>query len=444
MPSSKSPLAPIDPAVAEAGAHQEQEHKKGFWKREAASTLTGRFLRSSYETLRSAGTSVTCLSPWGDSSPLILPSIRWRDLVIETVLVTSGGTAAVAAPVDVGAVGADATSSAVAELVSTAVTEASDAIFVEEPIEIIADKIQKHDYVTTDLKIVRIILTHKNTQSDASIGYFKSSFHEDMSLFSSVKDFISVEKGWFSPYLFASSRRPAIPRKVTPDVIFCHGPFMKGDYEVGQALLSNSWTHISFCKAPPPTTNEGDSTSSSKHSKMGGLFKGKRAKENEGSASGATAPGDETESSLHRRMAVFLVGILPHKGNIWTTSGRPGESIIRYILMNGSSAIVLPTRVGAPLLAWSATSLSSLWKFQDPDSPNSAKYIDGLLEYLDMCVDWERVRLNGKEKVKAEKARSALRDALRILVGAAIECQNCNEVKKLDADRAGIAMWRIP
>ena len=34
----------------------------------------------------------------------------------------------------------------------------------------------------------------------------------DNSLFSSVMDYLSIEKGWFSPYLFASGRRPVIPR----------------------------------------------------------------------------------------------------------------------------------------------------------------------------------------------------------------------------------------
>ena len=50
----------------------------------------------------------------------------------------------------------------------------------------------------------------------------------DNSLFSSVMDYLSIEKGWFSPYLFASGRRPVIPRSVKPDIVFCHGPFLSG------------------------------------------------------------------------------------------------------------------------------------------------------------------------------------------------------------------------
>lgn len=52
--------------------------------------------------------------------------------------------------------------------------------------------------------------------------------HRDNSLFATVKDYLAVEKGWFSPYLFASGRRPIIPRSMKPDVIFCHGPFLSG------------------------------------------------------------------------------------------------------------------------------------------------------------------------------------------------------------------------
>ena len=52
--------------------------------------------------------------------------------------------------------------------------------------------------------------------------------YRDTSLFASVKDYLAVEKGWFSPYLFASARRPIIPRNMKPDVVFCHGPFLVG------------------------------------------------------------------------------------------------------------------------------------------------------------------------------------------------------------------------
>ena len=54
--------------------------------------------------------------------------------------------------------------------------------------------------------------------------------NRDSSLFATVKDYLAIEKGWFSPYLFASGRRPVIPRSMHPDVVFCHGPFLDGEH----------------------------------------------------------------------------------------------------------------------------------------------------------------------------------------------------------------------
>jgi hypothetical protein len=39
------------------------------------------------------------LKQWGDSSPLILPCIRFRDIVLHTAIAATGGTAAIAAPI---------------------------------------------------------------------------------------------------------------------------------------------------------------------------------------------------------------------------------------------------------------------------------------------------------------------------------------------------------
>jgi hypothetical protein len=68
------------------------------------------------------------------------------------------------------------------------------------------------------VKTITITLKYKHTQEDAALGFFRSSLHEDSSLFSSVKEYLAVEKGWLSPYLFASGRRPIIPRSVC---VFC-------------------------------------------------------------------------------------------------------------------------------------------------------------------------------------------------------------------------------
>ncbi len=92
---------------------------------------------------------------------------------------------------------------------------------------------------TTGVKTLLITLKYKHTIEDASLGFFRSSVHEDVSLFASVKDYLAIEKGWFSPYLFASGRRPIIPRSMKPDFVFCHGPFL-----TGQCILHLSYIII--------------------------------------------------------------------------------------------------------------------------------------------------------------------------------------------------------
>ena len=59
---------------------------------------------------------------------------------------------------------------------------------------------------------------------------------------------MTTQKGWFNPYLFASGRRPVIPRNMKPDVVFCHGPFENGDYDVGQTLISECSMVACFSK----------------------------------------------------------------------------------------------------------------------------------------------------------------------------------------------------
>lgn len=85
---------------------------------------------------------------------------------------------------------------------------------------------------TTGVKRLLITLKYKHTLTDAQLGFFRSSVHRDSNLFADVKDYLAVEKGWFNPYLFASGRRPIIPRSMKPDVIFCHGPFLGGRFSL--------------------------------------------------------------------------------------------------------------------------------------------------------------------------------------------------------------------
>ncbi|KAJ7057761.1 hypothetical protein C8F01DRAFT_1150989 [Mycena amicta] len=459
--SSVSPLGPIDPSSLEStGTHDEQEKAAPWIVRKLVGSMTGRIVMSSYESLRAAGTSVVCLSPWGDSSPCVLPCIRFRDLAVHTIVAATGGMAVVAAPV-MGSVGAEVIGAfgdtIVVELGLHAslelTTAAANDLVIDKPLKAVIP-IHEKRLSTTNVTILCITLKYKITMTDAAVGFFRSSIHRDNSLFSTVKDYLAVEKGWFSPYLFASARRPIIPRTMTPDVVFCHGPFLEGDYRVGQTLLAESAVVITFCHSPSTPTEEpnthGRPGRSLSFPKLSNLMRSRPPSPTEPDVIHTALPTPPKP----RRMVVLLVGLKPHR-TLWTTSARPGESVINYILLNGCPAIVIPARVGAPLVAWDTLTLEELWKVplpaQDIETEEAGGKLGGivnvLFEYLDMCVEWERFVVSGNEEKPSELegAKKALKRALVLLVAAAIRSKESKEVKKeVDKERSGIAMWRIP
>lgn len=97
---------------------------------------------------------------------------------------------------------------------------ADDFVF-EKPIDQIVP-LHSKKLETTGVKTMLITLKYKHTVEDAGLGFYRSSLHpfvnllgplpatfahkiicRDKSLFASVVDYVSIEKGWFSPYLFA-------------------------------------------------------------------------------------------------------------------------------------------------------------------------------------------------------------------------------------------------
>ncbi|KAI0360524.1 hypothetical protein OH77DRAFT_1445395 [Trametes cingulata] len=476
MSDAVSPLGPIDPAsVPEA----ETEKSAPWIVRKLVGSMTGRIVRSSWETLRASGTSVVCLSPWGDSSPLLLPCIRFRDLAVHTIIAATGGMAAVAAPV-MGPV-SDVVVSTLGDTILVEMgmhvgfdltTKAANDLIFDGAIKQVFP-IHSRRLETTGVKTMTITLKYKHVPEDASLGFYRSGVHKDNSLFASVMDYLAIEKGWFLPYLFASGRRPVIPRSVKPDVIFCHGPFLSGDYRVGETLLAESAAVISLSKAvvPPPPAAE-ESAPAASHSSLNNLNLNLSLPNLSNVFSRSRTPSPDPALTplppppTPRRLAVFVVGLKPHRGGLWTTSARPGESVIQYQLLNGCPAVVIPVKVGAPLLAWDTLTLEQLWKVALPegDSPD-AKSKDGkfegivnvLYEFLDLCVDWERVVLSteqggeeedvqdGAADVGIKEKREALKGAIKVLVASAIRSGESKEVRKeVDKERSGIAMWRIP
>lgn len=165
-----------------------------------------------------------------------------------------------------------------------------------------------------------------------------------------------------------------------------------------------------------------------------------------------------------RRLVLLVLGMKPHR-KLWTTSARPGESVINYFLLNGCPAVVVPAKLGAPLIAWDTLTLEKLQELELPDAAdNGGEKLKGvvqvLLEYLDLCIDWNRVTLESGEDVTKEEAggavgrsvlntledkRDAVKNALTLLLLAAVCSKDSKQVKKeVDLERAGIVIFRIP
>ncbi|KAI0070759.1 hypothetical protein K474DRAFT_1631186 [Panus rudis PR-1116 ss-1] len=463
--SEVSALGPVDPA----SVHHDENQKSAPWiVRKLVGSMTGRIVMSSWETLRASGTSAVCLSPWGDSSPLLLPCIRFRDLAVHTVIAATGGMAAVAAPV-MGPV-SDVIVSTFGDTILVEMgmhvgfdltTKAANDLIFDKPIDAVIP-IHSNRLETTGVKTMLITLKYKHIVEDAALGFFRSSIHKDASLFSNVMDYLSVEKGWFSPYLFASGRRPIIPRSMKPDVIFCHGPFLLGDYKVGETLLKESASVIAFCSEPPSEPEEVDSKSHSSLSlptpNITNMFSRFRTPSPDPSLTPLPPPAKP------RRLLITVVGLKPHR-TLWTTSARPSESVIQYQLLNGCPAVVVPAKPGAPLVAWDSLTLDQLWKIPLPKEGQITEgtQFDGivtvLFEFLDLCIDWDRVLLSkqqggdesavvdgqGTSEQSSDEKKKAVRDAIMLLVAGAIRSGESKAVKdEVDKDRSGIAMWRIP
>lgn len=267
-----------------------------------------------------------------------------------------------------------------------------------------------------------------------------------------------------------------------------------GDYKIGETLLAESAFGIVLCDAlvppsPPPIQEDSDSKEKEEeHSVLSSLSI--PALKNRFSRSRTPSPDPELTPLPHpptpRRMVILVVGFKPHR-KLWTTSARPGESVINYILLNGCPAIVVPVKTGAPLIAWyGGMTLEQMWQVELPEKmgsdipasemPRESDGGDGvgtrsfggvvqvLFEYLDLCVDWDRVRIprenrgsggnddsgtsssvNTTAPKNGEEKKVVLRNSLALLMAAAIKSGRSKEVMEgVDKERSGIAMWRIP
>jgi hypothetical protein len=148
-------------------------------------------------------------------------------------------------------------------------------------------------------------------------------------------------------------------------------------------------------------------------------------------------------------MVILVVGISPHRAGIWTSSQRPGESIMDYVLLNGCPAMVVPIRTGTPLVAWHACTLKVLQAMEGGvEGAIFEKVLDRLNEYVELCVDWARIVFPEGSKGEGESDESAgrrvVKDGLRLVLAGAVRSKDSAEAKKkVDGERAGIVFFRI-
>ncbi|KAH7345648.1 hypothetical protein B0J17DRAFT_713205 [Rhizoctonia solani] len=471
---TQTALQPVN-SVSDAG----DENEAPRVVRKLAGSMTGRVVLSSYETLKATSTSIICLSPWGDSSPLLLPCIRFRDLVVHTAI------AATVFPV-MGPI----TDTAAATFGNTIAVEIGSIVVYDRGTklanDLIADKTAKAiipahfaRLETISVKKILIALKFKHTMPDAALGFFRSgSVHQDADLFTNIKDHFSVEKGWFSPYLFASSRRPIIPRSMKPDIVFCHGPFLLGDYRIAETLLAESASIIKLCLDLPTTPAETDAEpprdlahdiTNLPASKSPMLKASEKASELghkispywHGSTSPTLVDGNAAvpvqSIPKPRRILFVVLGILPHH-KLWTTSARPCESVMNYNLLNGCPALVLPAiseRGDIPLVAWDTLTLEHLHTVGKEKGGIDEEAFKGiatcLFEYLSLCVDWALVSIpeavttypDGTNPIPSEDFKKQLvLDGIELVLAGAVRSHDSKAVKT--GVNAGIVMFRMP
>lgn len=137
----------------------------------------------------------------------------------------------------------------------------------------------------------------------------------------------------------------------------------------------------------------------------------------------------------------MLVGLKPYKLNLWTSSQRPGESIMNYLILDGCPAVVLPARPGTPLLAWNSITLKQLYQLRG-DTGHEKGVVDCWVEFLSLCVDMDRICTQDN---KGRGKEEMLRDAIELCVQGAFKSGDSKVVEKeVDTSRAGLLVMRMP
>ena len=233
---------------------------------------------------------------------------------------------------------------------------------------------------TTNMRTLQCVVKHKLMDVDADVRLVAVTRSANS---------MSCEKGWFCPYLFASSRTPIIPRAQDFAIAQCFGPFLAGDYQLAHKLLSESAAVLSLCN-PDPTVNIGTN-----------------------------------------RMLVTFIGITPYRGGMWSSSRRPGAALMNFHLLNGCPSLVIPTNNLAPLVAWSPITLVSM----KGESFRPEALHEQVCEFLDGIISVKDCPPGVMANYEA-----ALGRAVSMVINGPLGLKNIDPkiLKGLDPERAGL------
>lgn len=226
------------PAPVSLGAnalpHKDKDaEKSGKAKRFFGDTLVGRGVRSSVSTVTTTLKLPASLSPWGDNNPVTLPNVRYRDAALFATFHVIGGPLVDGAANVVGDMfGAD---TFVAEIASSSADFINGNLIVKYGVfQIVEQAIDKgilehmlpeveKTMRTTSLKSMQVSIKHKLMGVDADLRFVGEY---------PTRNATSCDKGWFCPYLYASSRAPYVARSQDWAVAQCFNPYLAGSYPV--------------------------------------------------------------------------------------------------------------------------------------------------------------------------------------------------------------------
>lgn len=226
-----SGFMPAPPPFVPAGGPQpaKDDHKSSKTKRFLGDTLVGRVARSSVATVSSTVKMPSTLSPWGDNNPVTLPNVRYRDAVLFTTFAVVGGPLVDGASnVVTDVFGAD---TFISEIVSSGAGFITGNIIVKYGVfQIVEQAIDKgvlehilpeveRTIRTTSVKSLQVSIKHKLMGVEADIKFIGTY---------PTANSLAYDKGWFCPYLFASSRTPVIPRSNDFTIAQFFGPYVAG------------------------------------------------------------------------------------------------------------------------------------------------------------------------------------------------------------------------